>query len=400
MTAALAWSLAVLAALVVGVVIGRRLAPSPSRPQTARAAAAPAAEARPDGAENLPRALWNLPLGIVVADRDGTVVYRNEVAQRFAQGRHGPALVEAAVNELLAEEVPDRIERVLDLYGPPRRHVVVKAAPVVDGDVVTGRLVLIEDVTDQRRVDAVRRDFVANVSHELKTPAGAIGVLAEALRGETEPDVVDRLAGRLQDEAMRLGHLVDDLLALSRFESGELVEPDEVDLAQVVDAAIDRNRSAAELRAVTVAARPAPGPVIVVGDRRQLVSAVGNLVENAVKYSDPGSAVTVSVSSDGENALVDVADCGVGIPEVDRERIFERFYRVDPARSRNTGGTGLGLSIVRHVALNHGGEVTVRSAEGVGSTFTLRLPLAPPAPAAPSPSIRPAALTDTARGTA
>jgi two-component system, OmpR family, sensor histidine kinase SenX3 len=326
-------------------------------------------------AQNLPRALWNLPLGIVLADHSGQVVYRNAVAQGFADGRHSDALVDAAITELAGEALgTGRTERTLHLYGPPRRHLAVKAAPMLDGDRLTGSLVITEDVTEQHRVDAIRRDFVANVSHELKTPVGAIGVLAEALRGEDDPEVVDRLTGRLQDEAIRLGHTIDDLLALSRIESGELFEPIEVDLDDIVDAAIARNTSAAELRGVTLSARPADEAVVVLGDRRQLVSAVGNLVENAIKYSDPASEVTVAVSDDGRRGVIEVTDRGVGIPETALERIFERFYRVDPARSRNTGGTGLGLSIVRHVALNHGGEVTVRSAEGQGSTFALRLP--------------------------
>jgi two-component system sensor histidine kinase SenX3 len=309
-----------------------------------------------------------------VAEGDGRVVYRNATANRFSEARHGEALVEAAVQDLIRSPLSTHTERVVDLYGPPRRKMVIKASPMAVGASGGGTLVIIEDASEQQRVHAVRRDFVANVSHELKTPVGAVGVLAEALQGEDDPEVVARLAGRLQAEALRLGHTIDDLLALSRIESGELFEPTEVDLDDVVDAAIDRNASPAERRNVTLIVQRCPGRVAIVGDERQLVSAVANLVNNAITYSDPGSRVTVGIAASPDAAVISVRDRGVGIPASDLERIFERFYRVDPARSRNTGGTGLGLSIVRHVALNHGGEVMVESTEGRGSTFTLHLP--------------------------
>jgi two-component system, OmpR family, sensor histidine kinase SenX3 len=328
---------------------------------------------------DLARALRSLPMGIVVADLAGEVVYRNAMAEGFAAARHGEALVESVIQDLLGQPDAGPAARSLELYGPPRRNLTVRLVPVRHDGVRTGSLVLTEDVTEQHRVDAVRRDFVANVSHELKTPVGAIGVLAEALRGEDDPAVIDRLAGRLQSEAIRLGNTIDDLLALSRIET-ELIEPVAVDLDAVVEAALDRTASAAELRDVRVCAIRPGTAVVVRGDRRQLVSAVGNLVENAIKYSDPASEVTVAVTQQDDWGQIRVIDRGVGIPEADLERIFERFYRVDPARSRNTGGSGLGLSIVRHVALNHGGEVRVESAEGKGSTFALLVPVGGPPP--------------------
>jgi two-component system sensor histidine kinase SenX3 len=367
-----------LVALLAGVAAGRRSAgPSAAPPPDETAPAESEADPATSAVDSLPGALWNLPLGLVVAAADGTVVYRNSLTAVFADARHGDALVEAAIQDLIAESARgNQGERILDLYGPPRRRLVVKAAPMLGAGSATGCLVIVEDVTEQQRIDTVRRDFVANVSHELKTPVGAIGVLAEALQGEDETEVVERLAGRLQAEAMRLGHTIDDLLALSRIESGELFEPTELDLDDVVTSALERTASPAERRQVTVNTERCPGPVVVLGDRAQLVSAVGNLVDNAIKYSDPGSEVVVAVTHDAGRGCITVRDRGIGIPASDLERIFERFYRVDPARSRNTGGTGLGLSIVRHVALNHGGEVTVRSSEGEGSTFALTLPLA------------------------
>jgi two-component system sensor histidine kinase SenX3 len=220
---------------------------------------------------------------------------------------------------------------------------------------------------------SVCTDFVANISHELKTPVGAIAVLAEALSGETDSGVVDRVADRLVDEAHRAVNAIDDLLELARIESGPQAA-EVVDLADVVRAAIVRGKVVDEAKAVQVTAIDSQEPVLVRADERQLVSALGNLVENAVKYSDEAGVVQVRTRVDDRAIEIMVVDQGDGIPARDLDRIFERFYRVDRARSRTTGGTGLGLSIVRHVASNHGGEVLVSSQEGEGSSFVLRLP--------------------------
>ncbi|MGH8969182.1 MAG: sensor histidine kinase [Actinomycetes bacterium] len=242
-------------------------------------------------------------------------------------------------------------------------------------------LLLVEDRTEARRVDAVRRDFVANVSHELKTPVGAVSLLAEALHDAADdPEAVRRFAGRMQKEVDRLSRLVQDVIDLSRLQGDDpLNEPELVALDGVVAEVVDRNRLPAEARAISLVAGGDPG-LCVRGDANQLAMALGNLVENAVRYSPEGTRVTVATrpcrDDAGDIVEVSVADEGPGIPEDDRERIFERFYRIDAARSRETGGTGLGLSIVKHVAAVHGGEVTVWSAEGSGSTFTLRLPAA------------------------
>ena len=243
-------------------------------------------------------------------------------------------------------------------------------------------LVLVEDRTEARRVDAVRRDFVANVSHELKTPVGALSLLAEAvLSASDDPDAVRRFASRMQKEAHRLTNLVQDLIDLSRVQGDDpLTKAVPVDLGEVVGAARERVVEVAEARQIELVAAGADG-VRVLGDRGQLTTAVGNLVENAVNYSPDRTKVVVSVRVEGELAEVSVTDQGVGIPDQDLNRIFERFYRVDPARSRITGGTGLGLAIVKHIAATHGGDVSVWSVEGAGSTFTLRLPVAVQAPA-------------------
>jgi len=234
----------------------------------------------------------------------------------------------------------------------------------------------VDDVSERRQLEAVRRDFVANVSHELRTPVGALALLGEALSGESDPEVVSRLARRITAEADRAARMIEDLLDLSRIEGGGPAPRRQVSVDMLVSAALERSRPVAELRRVHLQSshRRAPGAWLM-GDEAQLVSAVANLVDNAVKYSDEGSSVRVSARMGDGCVDISVRDRGIGIPRKDLQRVFERFYRVDRARSRDTGGTGLGLSIVRHVATNHGGDVSVESAEGQGSTFTLHLPV-------------------------
>jgi two-component system sensor histidine kinase SenX3 len=323
-------------------------------------------------------ALDGLSQGVVVIDGKGRVVHRNAAAGAFNAARHGDALIEAAIAELVAgalEGLPDR--RELDLFGPPRRVVLVDVTPIVTS---SGRaaVALIEDLTERRRLEAVRRDFVANVSHELKTPVGAIGLLAETLLGEDDPEVADRLIGRIQDESLRVGRTIEDLLELSRIETSPAGDADRAVVADVVTEAVSRIHPAAEHAGITIDTSAVDAELAVRVERRQLASAVGNLLDNAVKYSDRGSTVEVAAAlrPDGQVVAVTVADHGIGIPARDLERIFERFYRVDQGRSRQTGGTGLGLAIVRHVAANHGGSVEVDSRLGQGSRFTLTLPVA------------------------
>jgi two-component system sensor histidine kinase SenX3 len=238
-------------------------------------------------------------------------------------------------------------------------------------------LVLAEDQTESRRVEEVRRDFVANVSHELKTPVGALALLAETVEDAADdPEAVRRFAGRMRYEASRLTSLVKDLITLSRIQAAEPVpEPVPVKLDAVVAEALDRCRMKAGARGIDLVETTHRG-LVVEGDEDLLVTALRNLLENAVDYSPEHTRVLLTTRRASDHTVeISVADQGIGIPERDRERIFERFYRVDPARSRATGGTGLGLAIVKHVIAAHGGNVTVWSKVGAGSTFTLRLPL-------------------------
>ena len=222
----------------------------------------------------------------------------------------------------------------------------------------------------------MRRDFVANVSHELKTPVGALALLAETLTAEDDLEIIHRLSERLLGEGHRLARIIDDLLDLSRIESDEEPRREPVPVYPIVAEAVEWVRPLASAHSIHLDVAMPADTVMVLGERRQLVSALSNLLENAVKYSDAEAIVELWVDSDDAWAEVVVRDRGIGIPERELERIFERFYRVDPARARATGGTGLGLAIVRHVAQAHGGEIVVDSLEGRGSTFTLRLPTA------------------------
>ena len=238
-------------------------------------------------------------------------------------------------------------------------------------------LVLLSDESEARRIDAVRRDFVANVSHELKTPIGALGLLSEAILGaKDQPDAVVKFASRMQNEAKRLTELVQEIIDLSRLQSSDpLQKAVAVEINDVVREAVDQAQFSSEQRGISVEIGELQDATVI-GDREQLITAVHNLVENAVNYSPEQTKVSIVTKRNGDLVEVSVTDQGIGIAESELNRIFERFYRVDPARSRLTGGTGLGLSIVKHVAQNHGGDVKVWSKLGVGSTFTLQLPVA------------------------
>ena len=365
-------------ALGIGLGVTICLARSSRRPNQAAPPAAPEVVDPDNIALRLTEAVDHLEIGVVIASGSGAVVYRNAAAQS-TRGTHVGLVLDDHLATILAQtRAGERVRRVVELHGPPRSWLEVAADPIPDG----GAVATIRDVSERMRTDAMRTDFVTNISHELKTPVGAVAVLAEALIDEPDPVVVHRLADHLVEESHRAVRTIDDLLKLSQIES---TRPGDtaVDLIAVVRAAIGRGRVVDAGRGVQIAALDMPSELWIRGDELQLVSAVGNLVENAVKYSHPGDVVQLRTRLDDVAVEVMVADQGVGIPSSDLDRVFERFYRVDKARSRDTGGTGLGLSIVRHVATNHGGEVLVSSQEGEGSTFVLRLPasLVLPAPA-------------------
>jgi two-component system phosphate regulon sensor histidine kinase PhoR len=321
--------------------------------------------------------LSSLDEGVVLFERDGAVLYQNRQAGTLLGG---PV---AHLRNVAAPTIREAVARAGGNGGPvaeevalgPSSRTVRVAASAVPGD---GRvLMVLRDVTEARVVDAVRRDFVANASHELKTPVASIRALAETIVAASQHDApaVPRFAEKIERESVRLARIVADLLDLSRLE-GVASDRASVHLDQVVTQ--EASRFEEQVREAGIALRvEVPGPVPVEGSDRDLALLVRNLVENAVQYTKPGGSVVVSARPEGNRAVLEVRDTGIGIPARDRRRIFERFYRVDRARSRETGGTGLGLSIVKHVAENMGGTVSVESELGRGSTFTVRLPLAP-----------------------
>ena len=310
----------------------------------------------------------------VLVDEDDEVLKASAPAYALGLVR-GHVLVSEELAALVAQVRRDGQIRETELFirrpGLSARHVTARVAPL------SSRLVLalVEDRTRERQVEAVRRDFVANVSHELKTPVGALRLLAEAVQDAADdPDAVKRFGGRMITESERLTRLVQQVIELSRLQGDEPVEaPSPLQVDEIVKTSVDTSAIDADARRISIVTGGTPG-LEVFGSSEQISAAVANLVANAVAYSEEGSTVLVSTKGLPDSVEISVVDQGIGIPEAEVERIFERFYRVDPARHRSTGGTGLGLSIVKHVAATHGGDVRVWSVEGQGSTFTLCLP--------------------------
>jgi two-component system sensor histidine kinase SenX3 len=320
---------------------------------------------------------------VVLLGPDDAVVLANPSARALGILRGDRLLVPGLVDVARHVQVTGsrRADVALpgDLVGSGPRMVGVHGIRLGSGPVVApGPVALVlTDVTEARRVEAVRRDFVANVGHELKTPVGALALLAEAVQDASDdPETVQRFAARMQHEADRLTRLVRELIDLSRLQGAEpLPELVPVAIGTVVAEAVDRTRAAAAAKDIQLAVAAQPG-LVVGGVEAQLATALTNLLANAVAYSPPGTTIAVGARARSGFAEIAVTDSGIGIPRSDRSRVFERFYRVDQSRASATGGTGLGLAIVKHVASNHGGTVTVWSEEGLGSTFTLRIPLA------------------------
>ncbi len=376
-------ALTVVAAAGVAVVLlllrGRMVHPGPV-PEAARGELSPdvpgaPAAGSPKGSELL-QVIRSLPGLVILLGRDGRILFASPDADRVNLTRRGELAFEelasiagesAAQNRLLVHE--------LALRRPPLRKgridLRVRAIPLRDGSV----LLLIDDLTEEQRVATVRRDFIANVSHELKTPVGAISLLAEAMMSAgDDPAAVGHFAQRMHAEADRLANLINDVIDLSRLQGEDpLAGAQPVAVDDLVREAVDYVHAAAEAKQIEIVLG---GPVglMVMGMADQLVTAVRNLLANAISYSPENTRVAVAVRRDDAMVEIAVKDQGIGIDDDEQGRIFERFYRVDAARSRVTGGTGLGLAIVRHVCRNHGGEVSVWSVPGEGSTFTIQLP--------------------------
>jgi two-component system, OmpR family, sensor histidine kinase SenX3 len=354
------------AVLGAGVVLAWRISEAQTRPDVPPSAALPPGIAAVlsvlrssalvvDSSEQVLKASAPaIAMGLV---RDRRIAVR-ELAELVHQVRRDGQIRET---EIVMQRAP----------GTPPRHVSARVAPLSSQLV----LALVEDRTREHRVESIRRDFVANVSHELKTPVGAIRLLSDAvIDAADDPEAVQRFAGRMHTESERLARLVQQIIELSRLQGDDpLDEPAPVDVDDILERALDENSTDATASGITLV-RDGEEGLVVLGSREQVAVAVGNLVANAVAYSPEGATVVVSAKGGESTVDLSVTDQGIGIPAHEIDRIFERFYRVDPARHRSTGGTGLGLSIVKHVAASHGGDVRVWSVEGQGSTFTLTLP--------------------------
>ncbi len=365
--------LAVLAA-VVGLAVGGLLIPYVNARQAQRREA----ESGLTMSQVLDLIVLTSESGIAVVDEYRDVVLVNPRAEELGVVR----------NRLLDERAWAAVERVISSGDdvefdltlknpvPGRGRIAVRgmARPLSRGE--SNFVVLFaDDDSETARMEATRRDFVANVSHELKTPVGAMSLLAEALlESADDPDSVRHFGNRLLAESGRMGKMVTELIALSRLQGAEkLPQLEAVEVDVVVNAAIERSRTAAEAAGITVSTDSNSG-LEILGDETLLITALSNLVENAINYSPRGSHVSVSRALRNDHVNIAVTDRGIGIAKEDQERVFERFFRADKARSRATGGTGLGLAIVKHVAANHNGEITLWSKLGTGSTFTLRIP--------------------------
>lgn len=343
---------------------------------------------KPRRAKDVLTANWEVPQGILdlleILDAEYLLLAPGEVVINSSKGTTNLGIIRD--HRLVSQSIVNLVravrrsnlyqEAIIELprgpVGEGTHDLLVRVTPFgTDGLVI----VLVFDDSEFRRLDAIRRDFVANISHELKTPIGALSLLSEAvLSASDDQEAVIRFANRMQVEATRLSALVQEIINLSRLQDVDpLVGAQVLNLSDLIGQSIDKSRLTAELHKISIAFDK-KCEVQVLGDRTQLGMAISNLVENAINYSSHGTSVAISLTKVDSLAEISISDQGIGIPEKDLERIFERFYRVDPARSRETGGTGLGLSIVKHVVTNHGGDISVWSVEGAGSTFTIRLP--------------------------
>jgi two-component system sensor histidine kinase SenX3 len=358
-------------ALVAGTIIGRKSSPTRRYERSVRNEVAPRVDVAAKVVdEQLLGAFDLLPIGVVISRGSNGELLRNRIATEMTGVRHVDILVDDAVVALVKETIElGGQNKSMQVAGPPDRFFQLNSQRLNnDGVVVT-----IEDTTDRVRIDTVRTDFVANLSHELKTPIGGIAALGDTMVDETDPAVMKQLAERIVRESFRMAGIVNDLLDLSRIEFGRSTEWERIEMNGVIKEVIALSQDNARRHKVELVSS-GDFAAEVFGDRSQLVSAFSNLVENAVKYSEEDRLVKIIGDVRVDDLTVAIVDQGLGIAPKDHERIFERFYRVDRARSRSTGGTGLGLSIVRHVIDNHGGKIELKSNEGEGATFTVVLP--------------------------
>ena len=333
--------------------------------------------------QQLVTALDSLNYGIAIYGQDDQLIHTNPYASSFLSGVHSGALIADAIDELFqtrdGQEVIDQELDVFDNSHPSsvthsrkKTFYIILRELSIEGNQI-GSVVTIEDISEQERLESVRRDFISNISHELKTPIGAIALLTETLLGEPDTDLVQKFAPNILQETERLSETIDDLLSLSRIEHGATDSFNQIDLLKCIEQAIDRVNTFAKQNEVTVLTSFPPAPVHLFGDELQLTSAFYNILENSVKYKRINQGnVHLTVQQLDDFIEVEISDNGIGIPTKDLDRVFERFYCVD--RSHSGSGVGLGLAIVRHVIVNHEGVIRMESTEGVGTTFFIQFP--------------------------
>ena len=334
--------------------------------------------------QQLIAALDSLNYGIAIYGQDDQLIHTNPYASSFLSGVHSGALIADAIDELFqtrdGQEVIDQELDVFDNSHPSsvthsrkKTFYIILRELSIEGNQI-GSVVTIEDISEQERLESVRRDFISNISHELKTPIGAIALLTETLLGEPDTDLVQKFAPNILQETERLSETIDDLLSLSRIEHGSTDSFNQIDILKCAEQAIDRVNIFAKQNEVTVLTSFPPAPVHLFGDELQLTSAFYNILENSVKYKRINQGnVHLTVQQLDDFIEVEISDNGIGIPTKDLDRIFERFYCVD--RSHSGSGVGLGLAIVRHVIVNHEGVIRIESTEGVGTTFFIQFPI-------------------------
>ncbi|MEC9210443.1 MAG: HAMP domain-containing sensor histidine kinase [Actinomycetota bacterium] len=334
--------------------------------------------------QQLVTALDSLNYGIAIYGQDDQLIHTNPYASSFLSGVHSGALIADAIDELFqtrdGQEVIDQELDVFDNSHPSsvthsrkKTFYIILRELSIEGNQI-GSVVTIEDISEQERLESVRRDFISNISHELKTPIGAIALLTETLLGEPDTDLVQKFAPNILQETERLSETIDDLLSLSRIEHGSTDSFNQIDILKCAEQAIDRVNIFAKQNEVTVLTSFPPAPVHLFGDELQLISAFYNILENSVKYKRINQGnVHLTVQQLDDFIEVEISDNGIGIPTKDLDRVFERFYCVD--RSHSGSGVGLGLAIVRHVIVNHEGVIRIESTEGVGTTFFIQFPI-------------------------
>ena len=334
--------------------------------------------------QQLIAALDSLNYGIAIYGQDDQLIHTNPYASSLLSGVHSGALIADAIDELFqtrdGQEVIDQELDVFDNSHPSsvthsrkKTFYIILRELSIEGNQI-GSVVTIEDISEQERLESVRRDFISNISHELKTPIGAIALLTETLLGEPDTDLVQKFAPNILQETERLSETIDDLLSLSRIEHGSTDSFNQIDILKCAEQAIDRVNIFAKQNEVTVLTSFPPAPVHLFGDELQLTSAFYNILENSVKYKRINQGnVHLTVQQFDDFIEVEISDNGIGIPTKDLDRIFERFYCVD--RSHSGSGVGLGLAIVRHVIVNHEGVIRIESTEGVGTTFFIQFPI-------------------------